>query len=111
MADGGEYRIYRIAFGAFEETAPHVTVFFQVTNDRFHGATALKFALDGRRQAVLLAGDEDLVFVRRIMPLVALIDVAPLCDDAGDPGGLVQLFRQSVAIVGIARHGHAAEDK
>jgi len=111
VADGSEDCIYSIAFGAFEEAAAHVTIIFQMTNDRFHGATTLEFALDGRCQAVLLAGDEYLLFVRRIMSLVALINVTPLCGDAGDPGGLLQLFRQGVSIVGIARHGHAAEDK
>ena len=71
---------------------------------------ASPLAANGRRDAALLAGDEDASSLG-VVAAVAAIDIGALDLDAGDPLGLGDLGGQGVAVIGVAGQGAGAEDE
>ena len=49
---------------------------FHMADHGLDGRAAAQFALDGAEHAALLAGDEDAVWVRRVVAAVSLVDIA-----------------------------------
>jgi hypothetical protein len=73
--DGGEDCVGSVAATVPEIVAAHAVLGFQMTDHGFDGGPAAQLALDPRRHASLLAGDEDpeLVIGRRVVAAVPLV--------------------------------------
>src|SRR3712207_1923566 len=93
-----------------QEVAAEMAVALHVPDDGLDGVAPPPLASDGRREAALLAGEDDAVAVS-VVATVALIDVGTLDFDAGDAFGLGDLDGQGVAVIGVAGKGAGAEDE
>ncbi len=110
VAHGGEDDVRGFALGAEEEVAAEVAVAPHVTDDGLDGVAAAPLATDGRRDAALLAGEDDADVVS-VVATVAAIDIGALDFDAGDALGLGDLLGEGVTVIGIARERAGAEDE
>ena len=83
MADGGEDDVGGIAGAALEIAAAEVAFGLQVADHGLDGGSASRLALDHSEDAALLAGDEDMALILRVMAAASLVDIAAL-DRAAD---------------------------
>src|SRR3712207_5685130 len=87
-----------------------MAVALHVADDGLDGASAPPLAADGRREAALLAGEDDASPIG-IVAAVAAVDIGALDPDAGEALGPGDLRGQGAAVVGVARQGAGAEDE
>ena len=76
MANGGEDGVGGVTGGSLEIAAAEMALGLHVSDDGFDGGAAEQFALDGAEHAALLPGDEDAVWVRRIVAAVSFVDIS-----------------------------------
>jgi hypothetical protein len=103
VADGGEDGVGGIAGGSFEIAATKMALGFHMADHGLDGGAASQFALDGTEHAALLPGDEDAVWVGRIVAAVSFVDIGPLDLAPGEPLGVLDRGPQRVPIIRIAR--------
>ena len=103
MADGGEDGVDRIAGGSFEIAAAEMALGFHMADHGLDGGAAPQFALDGTEHAALLPGDEDAMWVRRIVAAVSFVDIGALDLAAGEPFGVLDSSAQGMAVIWVAR--------
>src|SRR6266576_4094356 len=104
VAGGGEDSVGGITVSEAEIVAAHAVLGFEMADDGLDGGPAAQFALDLRRYASLLAGEEDpeLVVGRRIVAAISLVG-----EDARDGVADERLHVrdhgcQGMAVIGIA---------
>ena len=77
MAGGGEDDVDGVAGGAGEEVAAEMAVALHVADHRLDAGAPPDLAANGRRDAALLAGDEDARLVG-VVAAVAAVDIGAL---------------------------------
>jgi hypothetical protein len=102
VADGGEDGVGGIASGSLEIATAKMALGFHMADHGFDGGAAAQLALDGSEHTALLPGDEDAVWVRRVMAPVSFVDIGTLDLAAGEPLGVLDRGSQGVPIVRIA---------
>ena len=103
MADGGEDGIGGIAGGSLDIAAAEVALGLHVADHGLDGGAASQLAFDGAERAALLFGDEDAVWVRRVVAAVSLVDISALNLAPGEPLSVLDRGPQRVPIIRIAR--------
>ena len=103
MTDGGEDGVSGVADGSLEIAAAEVALGFHMAYHGLDGGAASQLALDGAEHAALLPGDEDAVWVRRIVAAVSFVDIGTLDLAPGEPFGVLDRGPQRVPIIRIAR--------
>ena len=103
MADGGEYGVGCVPGGSFEIAAAEMALGFHMADHGLDGGAAPQFALDGTEHAALLPGDEDAMWVRRIVAAVSFVDIGALDLAAGEPFGVLDSSAQGMAVIWVAR--------
>ncbi len=78
MADGGEDDVGGIASAALEIAAAEVTFGLHVADHGLDGGSASQFVFDGTKDAALLSGDEDAVWILRIVAAVSFVYIGAL---------------------------------
>ena len=73
MADGGEDGVGGVTRGSLEIAAAEMALGFHMADHWLDGGTASQLALDGAEHAALLPGDEDAMWVRRIVAAVSFV--------------------------------------
>ena len=76
----------------------------EVSDDGLDGGAAAQFALDDTEDAALLAGDEDMTGILRVVAAVSLVDIGPLDRTAGECLGAVNDVPQGVTVVRVIGH-------
>jgi len=99
VADGGENGVGCIAGSSLEITAAEMALGLHMADHGFDGGAASQLALDGTEYAALLARDEDMVRVRRIMAAVSLVDIGALNLAPGEPLGVLDGRAQRVPVI------------
>ena len=111
MADGGEDGIGGIACRSLEIAAAEMVLGFHVSDDGLDGGAASQLALDGAEHAALLSGDEDTVWVSRIVAAVSFVDIGTLDLGPSEPLGVLDRGPQRVPIIRIARQCLGVQDE
>ena len=88
---------------ALEVAAAEVALLFHVADEGFDGGAPPQLSFDGAEDAALLAGDEDVARLGRIVTAVSLVDVDPFDLSSGAALGVLDSGPQGVPVVGIAR--------
>lgn len=78
VADGGEDGVGGVACRSLEIAAVEMALGLHVADHRLNGGPASQLALDGLEHATLLAGDEDAVWVQRVVAAVSFVDIGRL---------------------------------
>ena len=66
-----------------------MTFGLQVSDDGLDGRAAAQLALDDTEDAALLAGDEDVTGILRVVAAVSLVDIGALDRASGEPLGIL----------------------
>ncbi len=77
VADGAHDGVDLVAEAAVQEVSVQMAIGFAVTDDGLDGGAAPEFLFDLPVDAALLPGLEDPERLRRIVALVALVDIDP----------------------------------
>ena len=78
MSDSGEDDDGAIVGDFLEIATAEVALGFHMADHWLNGGVAVQFALDGTEHAALLAGDENAVWVRRVIAAVSFVDIDAL---------------------------------
>lgn len=99
-----------VAASALQPVALEFSIGLHVADDRFDGASAAQFPLEGGRGQAAGPGDIDARLCEAVAA-VALIDIGALDRDAGEAFDLDDLRLEGMAVVGQAGTGLSPDDK
>jgi hypothetical protein len=109
VSDGGEDGIGSVSGTTFEIAAAEVTFSFEVADHGLDGRTSSQLAFDGAEDAALLSRDEDAAWIWRIVPAIALVDIAALDLAAGELLGNRQRSGSLFRAFACARRSEGSE--
>jgi hypothetical protein len=102
VSDGAEDGIDGVSGTTFEIAAAEVTFSFEVADHGLDGRTSSQLAFDGAEDAALLSREEDAAWIWRIVPAIALVDIATLDLAAGELLGILGDLTQGISVVWVA---------
>ncbi len=102
MANGSEDRVDGIAVGSLKIATAKMALGFHVADCGLDGGAAAQLALDGTEHTALLPGDEEAMWVRRILAAGSFVDINTLDLAPGKSLDALDGGPQRVSIIWIA---------